>query len=138
MFSHFKKLFSTSSVSLAVKEQLKKRPVRSILRQGDNTQPTQSMAIAVCTADSYDLSSFSKRISEYSQLQNRDVLHFKHQPKASEADLDVFFFRHGSFVVWNSIPNLCSSKLLQEIRDVVRPYEKTPIPFQETEEIPFM
>ena len=139
MFSHFKKFFSTTSlVASAVKEQLKKRPVRPVLRQEEYNKPAQSLVLAVCTAESYDLSSLAKSVSGLSLLQNRDVLHFKFQHKLNEIGLDVFFFRHGSFVVWNGTPNLNSPLLIQEIRNVVKPFEKTSILFEETEEIPFM
>lgn len=97
--------------------------------------PRQASVVrAVCTAEAYDL----KRMSMANPLPlsfflSRDVLHYRDDHGA-----DIFFFRHGSFVVWESSA-AHQSTLIERVKTAVRPFEVSPLTSSkhEVEEIPY-
>lgn len=137
----FSRLYSTTTHSLALQEQTKKR-ARRLIKTEDlfkRQQQINSSAYAVCTAESYDLVAMAQRMKGLSSgIQNRDVLHFRDESSSSSSSgVDCFFFRHGTFVVWKGSD--AEAGIVDRFRDFARPFEKTsfPVEKQETEEIPF-
>lgn len=111
-------------------ESLKTRS-RRLIKEEEKKKEMLRSTLAVCTAESYDLRGMAKQLSPPSLFQNRDALHYREE----ESNADIFFFRHGSFVIWKNGAKVDEEK----IRELIRPFEETPLPpsRHEREEIPF-
>jgi uncharacterized Rmd1/YagE family protein len=119
------------------------KKTRRLVNKLDETVLTPALEkktiVAFCTAESYDLAGLAAA-SPFSQsfLRHRNVLHFRHH---ESRPVDVFFFRHGSFVLWSHHQGAEAPDpdILAKVKAAIKPFEQSPLAEskQENEEIPF-
>lgn len=120
------KFYSTNGVQTSLSMlQMKKRPIRKKKPYEDDEKiPGSYTVMAYSSADEYDLEKVIKGLREQDLYEpkyvenNRNALHAVAKYRVDAEPREIFFFREGSVVLWNTT-ELESSNVL----NFLKPYE---------------